>query len=71
MKHLLLATLVGFSFQSFAVTSTYFESLDVKAVHDEEVMFEQKGVAPRFAVPHEVNVEPVLEKSGTGSTFTS
>lgn len=71
MKHLLLAGLVGFSFQSFAsVSSTYFESLDVKAVHDEEVMFEQKGVAPRFAVPHEVDVEPILEKSGNVYTWT-
>ncbi len=71
MKHLLLATLVGFSFQSFAsVTSTYFDSLDVKSIHDEEVMFEQKGVAPRFAVPHEVNVAPSFEKSGNAYTWT-
>ncbi|MES2525891.1 MAG: serine protease [Bdellovibrionota bacterium] len=71
MKHLLLATLVGFSFQSFAsVTSTYFDSLDVKAIHDEEVMFEQKGVAPRFAVAHEVSVQPSFEKSGNAYTWT-
>ncbi|MFL5782982.1 MAG: trypsin-like serine peptidase [Bacteriovoracaceae bacterium] len=71
MKHLLLAATLGLSFTSFAsVNSTYFESLDVKSIHDQEVMFEQKGVAPRFAVAHEVSIEPVLEKSLGGYTWT-
>lgn len=71
MKHLMLATALGLSFQSFAsVNSTYFESLDVKSVHDEEVMFEKKGVAPRFAVPHEVSISPVFEKSAGGYTWS-
>ncbi len=69
MKHLLLASVLGLSFQSIAST-TYFESLDVKAVHDEEVMFESKGVAPRFAVPRSVNIVPAFEKSAEGFTWT-
>jgi len=70
MKHLLLACALGLSFQSLASTSSYFESLDVKSIHDEEVMFEKKGVAPRFAVPREVNVSPVFEKSANGFIWT-
>jgi hypothetical protein len=71
MKHLLVACALGLSFQSIAsVNTTYFDSLDVKAVHDEEVMFETKGVAPRFAVPREVNITPTFEKSAEGFTWT-
>lgn len=70
MKHLLLACAVVLSVPSFASTSSYFDSLDVKTIHDEEIMFEKKGVAPRFAVPHEVNVSPVFEKSGNGYVWT-
>ncbi len=71
MKHLLVACALGLSVQSIAsVNTTFFESLDVKNVHDEEVMFESKGVAPRFAVPREVNISPSFEKSADGFTWT-
>lgn len=71
MKQIFLVCALGLSFQSLAsVNSTYFQSLDVKSVHDEEVMFESKGVAPRFAVPHEVDIIPSFEKSAQGLTWT-
>ncbi len=70
MKQLLLATSL-LTISAFAsATTTYFDSLDVKAIHDEEVLFESKGVAPRFAIAHEVNVVPAFEKSGNGYTWT-
>jgi V8-like Glu-specific endopeptidase len=69
MKHLLLVSALGLSFSALAST-TYFESLDVKSVHDQEVMFEKKGVAPRFAVPHEVAISPEFEKSAGAYSWT-
>lgn len=71
MKHLLLASALGLSFASFAsVNSTYFDSLDVKSIHDQEVQIEKKGEAPRFAIAHEVNIVPSFEKSFGGYTWT-
>ncbi len=73
MKKLALIATMGISFQALsAVNTTYFPSLDVKSVHDEEVMGEKKGVAPRFAVPHKVSVSPEFnwEKSKAGYTWS-
>lgn len=70
MKHLLVTAILGLSFQSLAsVNTTFFPSLDVKSLHDQEVLFEKKGVAPRFAVAHEVAVTPSFEKSASGYTW--
>jgi lysyl endopeptidase len=75
MKSIALLATLGLSFQAMASISTsYFDSLDVKSLHDEEVSNERKGTAPRFAVPHHVSINPVseqnFEKSMGGYTWT-
>lgn len=75
MKTLALVATMGLSFQALsAIDSTYFTSLDVKSIHDEEVQNEKKGVAPRFAVPHSVSISPMKsqnwEKSAQGYTWS-
>ncbi len=75
MKKLALMATMGLSFQAFsAIDTTYFTSLDVKSVHDQEVQNEKKGVAPRFAVPHVVSINPMKsqnwEKSSQGYTWS-
>ncbi|MBA2403771.1 MAG: trypsin-like peptidase domain-containing protein [Bdellovibrionales bacterium] len=75
MKLFALVATMSLSFQAFAaVNTTYFPSLDVKAIHDKEVANEKKGEAPRFAVPHSVSVSPSesqdWEKSAQGYTWT-
>lgn len=75
MKKIALAVTMSLSFSAFAsVNTTYFPSLDVKSIHDQEVANEKKGEAPRFAVPHSVSVSPMnsqnWEKSAQGYTWT-
>jgi lysyl endopeptidase len=75
MKIVALVATLGLSFQAFAsINTTYFPSLDVKSIHDEEVANESKDVAPRFAVPHSVSISPMKsqnwEKSAQGYTWT-
>jgi lysyl endopeptidase len=75
MKNLALVVTMGLSFQAFAaIDSTYFPTLDVKSIHDQEVANEKKGEAPRFAIPHSVSVGPMKsqnwEKSAQGYTWT-
>lgn len=75
MKTLALIATMSLSYGAFAaIDTTYFPSLDVKAIHDEEVFNEKKGEAPRFAVPHSVSVSPMKsqnwEKSAQGYTWT-
>src|SRR5665647_3705417 len=49
-----------------AVNTTYFDTLDVRAVHDMEVKNEQKGEAPSFAVPRSVSIRPEWTKTDDG-----
>ena len=75
MKNLALVVTMGLSFQAFAaIDSTYFATLDVKSIHDQEVANEKKGEAPRFAIPHSVSISPMKsqnwEKSVQGYTWT-
>ena len=75
MKTLALIATMGLSFQALAaIDTTYFPSLDVKAIHDQEVQNEKKGEAPRFAIPHSVSISPMKsqnwEKSAQGYTWT-
>lgn len=75
MKTLALLATLSLSFNAIsAINTTYFPSLDVKAVHDQEVQNETKGEAPRFAIAHEVSVNPVQsqnwEKAGNTYTWT-
>lgn len=72
MKSIALIATMGLSFQAFAaINTTYFPSLDVKSIHDEEVAIEKKGEAPRFAVARTVSVSPIdWEKSGNGYTWS-
>lgn len=75
MKIVALVATLGLSFQAFAsINTTYFPSLDVKSIHDEEVANESKDVAPRFAIPHSVSISPMKsqnwEKSAEGYTWT-
>jgi lysyl endopeptidase len=75
MKTLAILATLGLTFNALAaIDTTYFASLDVKSIHDEEVRNETKGEAPRFAVPHQVSINPAKsqnwEKSGNGYTWT-
>lgn len=72
MRLLAVTAIAGLaSFQALAgITTSYFQPLDVKSLHDFEVQREQKGIAPRFAVPHQVAIKPVWEKSNAGYTWT-
>lgn len=59
MKNLaLIAALMVPAFASAAINSAYFRPLDIKAIHDQEVQNERKGLAPRFAIPHPVSISP-------------
>jgi V8-like Glu-specific endopeptidase len=69
MKKLALLASVGLSFSATAAINTYFPSLDVKALHDEEIQLEKKGEAPRFAISRSVSIDALTsdnwEKSAT------
>jgi hypothetical protein len=56
--------LLALSVQAFAGTS-FFAPLNVKTLHDQEVSREIKGEAPRFAVPHNIQVNALTDKSWT------
>ena len=75
MKKLALVATMSLSFQALASMNTsYFPTLDVKSIHDQEVANEKKGEAPRFAIPHSVSISPMKsqnwEKSAQGYTWT-
>lgn len=75
MKRLAILATLGLSFQAAAaINSTYFPSLDVKSLHDQEVQNEKKDEAPRFAIPHSVSINPMKdqnwEKSAQGYTWS-
>lgn len=71
MKTLALIATLGLSFESMAaITSSYFQPLDVLGLHAQEIENERKGEAPRFAVSHKVSLRPSWEKSDQGYTWT-
>lgn len=71
MKLLAVLAVLGLSFEAFsAINTSYFQPLDVQALHDKEAASEKKGEAPRFAVPHKVSIKPSWEKSGSGYVWT-
>ncbi len=71
MRLLAVMAVLGLSFEAFsAINTSYFQPLDVNALHDQEVANEKKGEAPRFAVPHKVSIKPSWEKSGTDYVWT-
>lgn len=64
MKTLALAATLGLSFQAYsAINTSFFESLDVQSIHDQELRNERKGIAPRFAIPREVSINPSFDQS--------
>jgi lysyl endopeptidase len=72
MKNLALLASLGFSFQAYsAINTSYFPTLDIKSIHDQEVANEKKGEAPRFAIPHQVKINPMLDQNWekSGSSF--
>lgn len=72
MKNLALLATLGLSFEAAAAMhSSFFPTLDVQSVHDEEVAIEKKGEAPRFAIAHKVSVNPSIhwEKTNNGYTW--
>lgn len=71
MRLLAAVAVLGLSFEAFAAINTsYFQPLDVKALHDSEIANEKKGEAPSFAVPHKVSLKPTWEKSKAGYVWT-
>ncbi|MCM2350985.1 MAG: serine protease [Bacteriovoracaceae bacterium] len=69
MRLLAVMAVLGLSFEAFA-GSSYFQPLDVNALHNKELASEKKGEAPRFAVPHKVSIQPSWEKSKTGYVWS-
>ena len=69
MRLLAVVAVLGLSFEAFA-GSSYFQPLDVNALHDKELASETKGEAPKFAVPHKVSIKPSWEKSKNGYVWT-
>lgn len=71
MRLLAVMAVLGLSFEAFsAINTSYFQPLDVNALHAQEIQIEKKGEAPRFAVPHKVSIRPQWEKAGNGYTWT-
>lgn len=71
MRLLAVMAVLGLSFEAFsAINTTYFQPLDVVALHDKEVASETKGEAPRFAVPHKVSIKPSWEATGSDYIWT-
>lgn len=71
MRLLAVMAVLGLSFEAFsAINTSYFQPLDVQALHEKEVASETKGEAPRFAVPHKVSIKPTWEKSGSDYIWT-
>src|SRR5690606_16303586 len=70
MKNLAVLAFLGLSFQAISATQSYFQPLDVNALHSKEISVEQKGEAPSFAVPHKISVKPTWEKSSAGYVWT-
>lgn len=57
MKYLFLMALGCFSLNAMAGTS-FFPSLDIQKLHQQQLLQEKKGEAPEFAVAHEIDVRP-------------
>lgn len=71
MRLLAVLAVLGLSFEAFsAINTSYFQPLDVQALHDKELASEKKGEAPKFAVPHKVSIRPSWEKSGSDYVWT-
>ena len=71
MRLLAVMAVLGLSFEAYsAINTSYFQPLDVKKIHDQEVASETKGEAPRFAIPHKVSVKPTWEKTNSGYVWT-
>jgi lysyl endopeptidase len=41
-----------------SINTVFFAPLDVQKIHDQEVVNQKKGVAPRFAIPKAVSIRP-------------
>ncbi|MFZ4714947.1 MAG: trypsin-like serine peptidase [Bacteriovoracaceae bacterium] len=64
MKKFLLPLALLSSIQVQAATESIFlNSLNIRAIHDEEVLREVKGEAPRFAVAHVVSASPSFNEN--------
>ncbi len=61
MRLLALGLLVAAT--SALAGESFFAPLNVKSLHDQELAREQKGEAPRFAVPHRESVSALHDKS--------
>ena len=71
MRFLAVMAVLGLSFEAFsAINTSYFQPLDVQAIHDKEVMNEAKGEAPRFAVPHKVSIRPQWQQTKMGHVWS-
>ena len=62
MKNFLALGLLSLSLPVLAGT-TFLAPLDVQKLHDKEVAREMKGEAPHFAVPHQITVDALSDKS--------
>lgn len=59
---ILIGLACALSAQAFASSVTYFPSLNVKDLHDQEIALEKKGEAPSFAVPRMISLSPLKDQ---------
>lgn len=62
MKHVMALGLLSFSISALA-SQTFFPSLDVQKMHEQEIAREVKGEAPHFAVPRAMNLNALTDKN--------
>ncbi|MGE3610843.1 MAG: serine protease [Bacteriovoracaceae bacterium] len=64
MKTLAMVATLCLSFEAIsAISTSYFAPLDVNSIHDQELINERKGIAPRFAIPHSVAINPTQDQA--------
>lgn len=68
MKSLAALTIFGLSFSAMAsINSSYFQPMDVEALHEQELAREHKGEAPHFAVSQKVLINPSVDSAWEAS----
>jgi len=64
MKFALSMALLGFSINAFCgINRISFQPLDVVSLHEEELLIQKKGEAPRFAISQAVEVSPAIDQN--------
>lgn len=72
MKNIYLVATLALSFQATAgINSSFFKPLDINAIHNQELLNQKKGLAPRYAIAQKVSIKPESwVKSQNGYSWT-